>query len=476
LLLDAIARSFQEAQGSRPDLVRNAGSSYNSRNLVTRIDSTQEGFTPNTFGYNALGQRIRITDSTGTKWYVWDGLDILLEHDGSGTLLRRYTHGHSAIPGVGSLIAVEDAEGNVYFYHLDPLGGIHRLTDIAQAIAKLYEFGPFGRMLGEVGSAQAGYSALPNAVRLGDVEGLYLSASRACSTGLARWLSRDPLGTQGRYAYAGQNPLRYVDPAGFQEAPVSPGQVERWRAQSRFRDMEERHAASKIEAYERARRQGMPHQEAVDVAAAVPVPAELRRIREALGLGSRSSPAVTRVPTLRPAPAPTREPQPSYYASAQGFFSVLGAGLTVVMCCDMGMNLHVLFFPKIGAGLGGGASISGGPVWGMDGVNCNLSHYKGLFLEAGAGLGPIGAEAAVALDGGGDVARQIGLALARVKPRLKGGLHAFANASLMYYPEETAGDLKIPCGCVPSRPRSVAEDLAREIQTVLEQERCRDLM
>ena len=44
--------------------------SYNSRNLITRIDSTQEGFTPNTFAYNALGQRICKTDSTGTSYYV----------------------------------------------------------------------------------------------------------------------------------------------------------------------------------------------------------------------------------------------------------------------------------------------------------------------------------------------------------------------------------------------------------------------
>ena len=29
-------------------------------------------------GPSSLGQRIRITDSTGTKWTMWDGLDILL--------------------------------------------------------------------------------------------------------------------------------------------------------------------------------------------------------------------------------------------------------------------------------------------------------------------------------------------------------------------------------------------------------------
>jgi len=46
---------------------------YNARNLITRIDSTEPGFTPNVFTYNALGQRISKADSTGTTYYVWDG-------------------------------------------------------------------------------------------------------------------------------------------------------------------------------------------------------------------------------------------------------------------------------------------------------------------------------------------------------------------------------------------------------------------
>jgi YD repeat-containing protein len=53
---------------------------HNSRDLITRIDSTQAGFTPNEFEYNALGQRTRITDSTGTTYFVWDGIRITHEH------------------------------------------------------------------------------------------------------------------------------------------------------------------------------------------------------------------------------------------------------------------------------------------------------------------------------------------------------------------------------------------------------------
>ena len=149
---------------------------------------------------------------------MWDGLDILLEHDGSGTLLRRYTHGHTAIPGVGSLIAVEDAEGNVYFYHLDPLGGIHRLTDIAQAIAKLYEFGPFGRMLQETGSAPNEFVFPGTYLSLVDLEGPRLSSARLYDAIAARFGSRDARGSRENSPYVpmAQNITRAVDPSGLE--------------------------------------------------------------------------------------------------------------------------------------------------------------------------------------------------------------------------------------------------------------------
>jgi len=114
---------------------------YNARNLITRIDTTELGFTPNLFSYNALGQRISKTDSTGTTYYVWDGLHILLEHDGAGTITRRYTYGHEAVHGVAGLIDVEDASGGAhYFYHFDQVGGVRALTTESAATDTTYEY------------------------------------------------------------------------------------------------------------------------------------------------------------------------------------------------------------------------------------------------------------------------------------------------------------------------------------------------
>ena len=133
------------------------------------------------------------------------------------------TQDHRAIPGVGSLIAIEDAEGNVYFYHMDPLGGIHRLTDIAQAVAKLYEFSPFGRILQETGSAPNEFVFPGTYLRLCDDGSLRVSPARVYDSALARFGSRDPSalkwGTPA-YGYPGCSPIQNVDPSGLQGIPT----------------------------------------------------------------------------------------------------------------------------------------------------------------------------------------------------------------------------------------------------------------
>ena len=87
--------------------------------ILLRPMSPMRPTSPTTSSKTALGQRIRKTDSTGTTYYVWDSLHITHEHDGSGNVTRRYTHGYTPIEGVSSLIDVEDAQSSHYLYHFD---------------------------------------------------------------------------------------------------------------------------------------------------------------------------------------------------------------------------------------------------------------------------------------------------------------------------------------------------------------------
>ncbi|RLC61592.1 MAG: hypothetical protein DRI48_10585, partial [Chloroflexi bacterium] len=190
---------------------------YNSRNLLTAITSTDPAFTPNTFEYNALGQRIKKVDSTGTTRYVWDGLNIVLELDEAGDLKRRYTHGHAAIEGVASLLDVEDAGGSHYFYHFDQVGGVRQLTDAYQNTAQAFEYEPFGRILAETGSAPNDFTFPATYLQLPDLPTLRLSPTRVYDARLGRYTGRDLLHpATNRYTYAFQNSLLRVDPDAFE--------------------------------------------------------------------------------------------------------------------------------------------------------------------------------------------------------------------------------------------------------------------
>jgi len=210
---------------------------YNSRNLIAGITSDDPAFTtPNAFTYNALGQRISKTDSAGTTYYVWDGLHILLEHDGAGTVTRRYTYGHEDIEGVGGLIDVEDtASGDHYFYHLDQVGGVRDLTDDAQAIVKTYEFSPFGRILEDTGSAPNDFTFPATYIGLTDLPALSLSPLRLYDAATGRYCSRDEITRIPDYVALVCSPLRALDasgadpfcPPGAETKPVTGGYMYR---------------------------------------------------------------------------------------------------------------------------------------------------------------------------------------------------------------------------------------------------------
>jgi len=186
---------------------------YNSRNLITAISSDDPAFTPNYFTYNALGQRITKTDSTGFTRYVWDGLHILLELDASGNLKRRYTHGYSPIEGVSDLLAVQDDLGCPCFYHFDQVGGVRQLTDRWQNPIKSYTLEPFGRILAEIGAGPSDFLFPASSTRLVDLNDVRLGYVRAYLISQGRWASRDGVPSTDPYGFAVGNPLRVVDPS-----------------------------------------------------------------------------------------------------------------------------------------------------------------------------------------------------------------------------------------------------------------------
>ena len=124
---------------------------------------------------------------TGTRRYVYDFEDILLEYDGANTLLARYTHG----PGIDEPIAVTRGS-STYFYHADALGSVSELTDSGGAVAKSYSYDSFGNILDQSGAVENSYAYAGR--ELDSESGLYYFRTRYYDPRIGRFLRKDPVG------------------------------------------------------------------------------------------------------------------------------------------------------------------------------------------------------------------------------------------------------------------------------------------
>lgn len=211
-----------------------------------------------TFRYDYLGRRVEKQVSTwsGTAWtvtqtrrYVWDGWRMLLEMDGSGTILRKYTWGLdlaglngqvNSLEGagaIGGLLAVQVVGGAVgggdlnYAYLYDANGNVGQLVDWAHdandpagALVAKYEYDPYGGVTAATGSYAADNVWRFSTKQFDADTGLGYWGYRYYSPTLGRWISRDPIEERGGpalYCFAGNEPVAAVDPLGFVAAHQS---------------------------------------------------------------------------------------------------------------------------------------------------------------------------------------------------------------------------------------------------------------
>ena len=157
---------------------------------------------------------MRIVEKDGAivlsdRQYVWCGLSICEERDGSGSsVLRRFFH-----QGV--------QEGtDAYFYTRDHLGSIREMTDSSGAVRARYGYDPYGRQTKLSGDKDASFGFTGHFRH--SASGLDLAPYRAYDSSLGRWISPDPIGFGGGsknlYTYVANNPADSVDPTG--EFPV----------------------------------------------------------------------------------------------------------------------------------------------------------------------------------------------------------------------------------------------------------------
>lgn len=110
----------------------------------------------------------------------------------------------------------EQVAGSAYYFARDHLGSIREMTDTNGTVRARYEYDPYGRRTKVSGDMEADFGFTGHYYHR--VSGLHLAPYRAYHAETARWINRDPISEGGGlnlYAYAGNNPVNYVDYLGL---------------------------------------------------------------------------------------------------------------------------------------------------------------------------------------------------------------------------------------------------------------------
>lgn len=196
------------AAGSLTGAARSFG--YNSENVLATVSGT--GAYQEMVG-DSLERLFRYYDGSANRWFLYDGQQLIVETNSSGTAVaRRYVPG----PGIDEPLVWYEGSGTSdrRWFHADERGSVVAVSDgsgdVVTAVNRYDEYGtPQSTLTGRFG--YTGQAWLPET-------GLYHYRMRAYNPAMGRFMQTDPIGFGGGmnvYAYVGNNPVNFVDPMGL---------------------------------------------------------------------------------------------------------------------------------------------------------------------------------------------------------------------------------------------------------------------
>ena len=229
LLRDGVYNYEYDAEGNRVKQTEIATGEvteyeWDHRNRLVGVvvtSSTGEVIKRVEYTYDALDRRIASevdADGDGSapaevERFVYDGEHIALVFDGEGNQTYRYLHGVE----VDSVIAQEDAAGEVLWAKADNQGSVRDVVDNDGNVVNHVVYDSFGRVI-EESDPDYEFRFKYTGREFDEETGLYYYRARYYDPSNGRFISEDPIGFGGGdvnlYRYVFNSPPNYTDPSG----------------------------------------------------------------------------------------------------------------------------------------------------------------------------------------------------------------------------------------------------------------------
>jgi RHS repeat-associated protein len=204
-----------DADGSLATRSDGATFTHDVRNRLTQYSKSGVS---SSYLQNFFGRRIKKTVGSTTTYFLWDGMRLLSEHNGSGVREKRYGYGSAGY----APWQLQDAAGT-YWAHADRLEQPRLLTSSTGQVVWKATAAAYGSSVVQPDPDGNGTAIILNTRLPGQYwdseSGLHYNYFRDYDPQLGRYVQADPIGQNGDfnvYVYAALNPVNYIDPLGLE--------------------------------------------------------------------------------------------------------------------------------------------------------------------------------------------------------------------------------------------------------------------